>query len=309
MIRIPFVNQNLIPGTNVTQLFNATLNPDLVGLSPLETLDKVVAYSGQIGLKIILNRNAGIAGDSSNEPLWYIPGDTYYTDARFLEDWVMLAQRYKGTAVIGADLMQEPHNVGSVQATWGTGNILTDWDLAATRVGNAILAIIPDWLIIVEGTWENTWWGGNLQHVALNPIVLNIPNKVVYSAHEYSQDVYNQQYLQSASFPSNLRPRWNSFWGYLFAGNTAPVFIGDFGTNFGYPRDSTWLTTLMNYLDGQLAADGQSSLQNGQLGFSWAFACLNPTCSVGGILLNDWKTVDVHKYSYLNQSLASLLPY
>ena len=307
VIRIPFANQNLIAGT-VVQGLDTTLNPDLAGLSPLQILDKIVDYCGLIGMSVILNRYTATIGDSTNEPLWYIPGDSYYTDARFLKDWVMLATRYRGTAVIGADLLQEPHNSADIQATWGTGNTLTDWNLAAQRVGNAIHAVNPDWLIIVEGTWENTWWGGNLQHVALNPIVLNIPNKVVYSAHEFSQDVYNQQYLQEADFPTNLRPRWDSFWGYLFRTNTAPIFIGDFKTNFGYPRDATWLTTLMNYLDGQLVADGQSSLQGGHQGMSWTFSCVNPTCYLGGILLDDFQTVDEYKYSFVNRSLATFAP-
>ena len=49
--------------------------------------------------------------------------------------------------VYGADLHNQPHG----EATWGDGNMSTDWRLAAERAGNAILAINPDWLIVVEG--------------------------------------------------------------------------------------------------------------------------------------------------------------
>jgi endoglucanase len=37
-------------------------------------------------------------------------------------------------------------------ATWGTGNLTTDWNTAAEKAGKAVLAINPDVLIIVEGT-------------------------------------------------------------------------------------------------------------------------------------------------------------
>jgi endoglucanase len=36
--------------------------------------------------------------------------------------------------------------VGYVAATWGTGDVSTDWDLAAQRAGNAILDVNPEWL-------------------------------------------------------------------------------------------------------------------------------------------------------------------
>lgn len=38
--------------------------------------------------------------------------------------------------VFGVDLKNEPHDA----ATWGDGNLRTDWRLAAQRLGNAILA-------------------------------------------------------------------------------------------------------------------------------------------------------------------------
>nr|WP_245864228.1 cellulase family glycosylhydrolase [Paenibacillus donghaensis] len=64
----------------------------------------------------------------------------------------MLAQRYADNpTVIGADLHNEPHGT----ASWGTGNLATDWRLASERAGNAILAVNPNWLILVEGIETN----------------------------------------------------------------------------------------------------------------------------------------------------------
>ena len=88
----------------------------------------------------------------------------------------MLATRYKNqTNVIGADLKNEPHG----RASWGTNDEATDWRLAAQRAGNAILAINPNWLIVVEGVEKNVpgqklanhWWQPGRCRTISSPIV------------------------------------------------------------------------------------------------------------------------------------------
>ena len=142
-----------------------------------------------------------------------------------------------------------------------------------------------------------------------NPVILNVPNKVVYSIHEYSQDVYDQPWFSDPSFPNNLRPRWDKYWGYLFRTQSAPLLIGEFGTKFAYPKDPVWLQTLINYMNGQLEEDGKSSLTTGQQGMSWTFWFFNPDSGdSGGILKDDWNTVDSKKMSFLAPMLAPPLP-
>ena len=68
--------------------------------------------------------------------------------------------------VIGADLHNEPHG----SACWGCGDPARDWAAAATRAGNAVLAVNPHLLIVVEGVerqsdGSTTWWGGGLADV------------------------------------------------------------------------------------------------------------------------------------------------
>ena len=46
--------------------------------------------------------------------------------------------------------------------------------------------------MIVEGVGNATWWGSNLKGVATHPIKLKVPNKVVYSVHEYANDTFTQ---------------------------------------------------------------------------------------------------------------------
>ena len=47
---------------------------------------------------------------------------------RYIEDWKMMATLFKGTAVLGADLWNEPKEI----TTWGSGNITTDWHLVCS---------------------------------------------------------------------------------------------------------------------------------------------------------------------------------
>ena len=73
----------------------------------------------------------------------------------------------------------------------------------------------PDLLIIVEGIANNTWWGSNLEGVATHPIRLNVPNRIVYSVHEYGDDAFDLTWFSSNYFPNNLRSRWNKYFGYI----------------------------------------------------------------------------------------------
>jgi hypothetical protein len=72
--------------------------------------------------------------------------------------------------------------------------------------------------------------------------------------------------------------------------------ISEFGTNFKYPADYTWLPLLLNYTAGHYISAAQNYLPPGRLGMSWAFEALNPSSAVGGILSDsDWATVGLQE--------------
>ncbi|NLG17699.1 MAG: glycoside hydrolase family 5 protein [Fibrobacter sp.] len=148
------------------------LNKELAGLSPLEMLDSIIAYANLLGLVVILDNHSREHDGYMNEKLWYTPK---ITEETWISDWVMLAKRYKNNrAVVGFDLNNEPHGkMVDGGSTWAAGNSSSDWNVAAEKCGNAILAENPDVLIIVEGVeqYENTvyWWGGNLRGVKKSP--------------------------------------------------------------------------------------------------------------------------------------------
>lgn len=292
VIRLPFSVQAL-RSTQVDGVdFSIGANQALEGKSPLEVMDAVIQAAGQQGLLILLDCHQ--LNDERIPELWYGDG---FSEADWIDTWKMLATRYKNQPqVIGADLKNEPHG----RASWGTNNLATDWRLAAERAGNAILAVNSNWLIVVEGVENNVpgqklaghWQGGNLEGVKRYPVRLAVKNKLVYSPHEYGPGVYNQPWFAAASFPKNLYSRWETGFNYIATQKIAPVLIGEFG---GRQVDRTspegiWQRQLVDFI------------QRKQLSFTyWSW---NPNSKdTGGILQDDWRSVDQAKQTLLSQLL------
>ena len=220
VVRVPMSNQMvetpIIP-TNISyQNGSGPINTDLKGLNSLQILDKVVAYAGQIGLHIILDNHRSEAGNSAEgNGLWYTD---QYPESAWIADWVALTQRYQGNeTVIGMDLRNEPHNAQSSGSCWGCGAQSYDWRLAAERGGNAVLGINPSLLIFVEGTdcYNNDcdWWGGNLEGAQAFPVTLNVANQLVYSAHDYGPNLYQQSWFNSNTSYGSLVAVWTKILG------------------------------------------------------------------------------------------------
>ncbi|PAZ13520.1 endoglucanase [Streptomyces sp. SA15] len=296
-IRLPFSDDILKPGTMPDSINFDGKNTDLRGLTSLQVLDKIVAYAGQGGLKVVLDRHRPDAAGQS--ALWYtsaVPESTWINNLK------ALATRYKGNpTVIGIDLHNEPHD----PACWGCGDTARDWRLAAERAGNAVLAANPDLLIFVEGVQTfngvSGWWGGNLMGVAQYPVRLDVPNRLVYSAHDYATSVAQQSWFNDPSFPANMPGIWDKYWGYIFKQNIAPVWVGEFGTTLQSTVDQRWLSALVTYL--------RSTSTYGADSFHWTFWSWNPNSGdTGGILKDDWQSVDTVKDGYLASIKAPGFP-
>lgn len=289
-IRLPYSNQLLDPAS-VPNGINYELNPDLKGLTGLEIMDKLIQGAGQRGLKVILDRHR--PDSHAQSELWYTP---QYSEERWIQDWVMLAQRYTGNdAVIGVDLHNEPHG----QATWGSGDPATDWRLAAEKAGNAILAVNPNLLIIVQGVEQYQgdwyWWGGNLMGAREYPVRLDLPQQLVYSTHVYGPGVYPQPWFSAPNFPDNLAGIWDSHWGYLNKEGIAPVLLGEFGgRSVGDDQEGVWQRTLVSYLR--------------ENDISYIYWTINPNSGdTGGLLLDDWQSIDPAKEALLSGYQFSII--
>ncbi|MDQ1046519.1 cellulase family glycosylhydrolase [Streptomyces sp. V4I2] len=297
-LRIPFSDDILKPGTMPDSINYADgKNADLQGPTSVQVLDRIVAHAGETGLKIVLDRHRPDAAGQS--ALWYtaaVPESTWISNLR------ALATRYLGNpTVVGIDLHNEPHD----PACWGCGDTTRDWRLAAQRAGNAVLSVNPDLLIMVEGVQSydgvNGWWGGNLMGVAQYPVQLDVPNRLVYSAHDYATSVAHQPWFSDPSFPDNMPGIWDKYWGYIFKQNIAPVWLGEFGTTLQSTVDQKWLAALVTYL--------RSTSAHGADSFHWTFWSWNPNSGdTGGILKDDWSTVDTVKDGYLASIKARGFP-
>jgi endoglucanase len=302
-VRIPWANAILRKGAAARSIndygadpYDGTdpLNADLVGKTPLEIMDIIIDAAAEFRLKVMLDNH-------SREPDGYMEEDLWYTnetsESLWISDWVALAERYNGdTTVVAFDLNNEPHD----SASWGTGNAATDWNRAAEKCGNAILAVNPNVLIVVEGvetTGEDTyWWGGNLTGVRTAPINLIVPEKLVYSAHEYGPEVFQQDWFASANFPGNMAGIWNEHFGFIMEEQIGHVFIGEFGLKDpdAYEgRAGVWFDAFLKYLRN---------------GYSWTFWCFNPNSGdTEGMLQHDWLTPHQWKMDALSPYLAPFI--
>lgn len=275
-VRIPLsdqmVQQNPVLGT--MNIDRNGINTDIpANATALDVLDKIIAHCGTIGLRVILDNHRSNAGDSAQEEgLWYTSA---FPESTWLANWRALTTRYLGnTTIIGMDLRNEPHG----PVCWGGDpagcSAANDWHAAATRAGNAVLAINPNLLIIVEGNdrYNNsfTWWGGMLRGVASRPVTLNVANRVVYSAHDYGPHLANQPWFNGSTTPASLAAVWDQNFGFVHNQNIAPLWIGEFGTTNSAAeiQSSTpgsqgqWFSSMIGYLAGKPA-------------LSWAYWAMN----------------------------------
>ena len=288
-IRLPFSLQMMRSSTTSGIDFGGGRNAALQGRTPLQVLDEIVAEARRQDLLVILD-NHSLNDDGFQHDLWY--GQGGYSEDDWVEAWRTMARRYGDDPnVVGADLKNEPHGA----ATWGTGTA-TDWRRAATRAGNAVHAIAPHWLILVEGIEGRTdgqllpshWWGGNLEGVRRNPVTLNKADKLVYSPHEYGPGVFNQPWFSAPDMSTQLEDRWAKGFGFITQQGIAPVLVGEFGgRQTGTDTvEGRWQRQFLDYLS--------------RTGTSWTYWAWNPNSGdTGGVLKDDWTTTHADKVGLL----------
>ena len=184
-----------------------------------------------------------------------------------LKGWKALAQRFAAKwNVIGADVYNE-----AGAATWAEGEE-TDFDAFAVKAARAIHSEAPGWLIFVQGTRKTPDCRSagrkgplqedcsqfNLRGARQSPVVLDVPEKLVYSPHMYGPAVHNrsdrvEDEFTNASFPDNLIEVWNLRFGLLVLNRTREtpaVVIGEWGGPVE-GSNAVWMRTLVAYLQRQ----------------------------------------------------------
>jgi hypothetical protein len=79
------------------------------------------------------------------------------------------------------------------------------------------------------------------------PLVLEVPNKVVYTVHLYPFFYNGAQYAWDGQTPTyaSYKATLDRFWGYIVHDKIAPVWVGEIGTEAAPSGTSHPLQTLM----------------------------------------------------------------
>jgi hypothetical protein len=220
--------------------------------------DQIMKMCKAQGIKVMVDVHSTQSHNSGhNFELWYgFEGNSKTIGGNQIgmmgtEEWidslVWLADKYSNDdTLIAYDLKNEPHGKGDdcaagKGAKWDDSTDEWNWKYAAETCGNAILAVNPNALIVVEGIevyakegnqvadgngtpwtgdpWKapaafghgetavsnyyGAWWGGNLRGVRDNPIVCNSP-ETGYSQLVYSPHDYGPSVYAQSWFDKNF---------------------------------------------------------------------------------------------------------
>lgn len=229
-VRLPYADE-LVVKNPIVQKELLAANPDLVGLRALDVFEAAVSALTDAGLAVIVNNHITSAtwccGANPCDAGWqndHLLGicRVGQTEAAWIDNWETVMKRFvRNPLVIGADLRNE------VRGLWGTMP-WSKWATAAEKCGNRLLKLNPNWLIVVEGTES----ANDLSGAAHRPVVLDVANRLVYSAHVYRWSGWGSfegRFGQRtyASFSRAMQRNW----AYLLEQNIAPVWVGELGAS------------------------------------------------------------------------------
>eukprot|EP00929_Paragymnodinium_shiwhaense_P027080 TRINITY_DN15976_c0_g1_i1.p1 TRINITY_DN15976_c0_g1~~TRINITY_DN15976_c0_g1_i1.p1 ORF type:complete len:641 (-),score=110.55 TRINITY_DN15976_c0_g1_i1:184-2106(-) len=237
-VRLPYSTQGVLqnPVINATAV---SKNPEMVGMTMLEALDRTIEALGKAGLMVIINNHNSQSGwccsADSEEGLWYTPK---WTEEQWIEGLRVLAKRYNGVKhVVGFDLRNEPHDYEDVDLKWGSGTDKEDWAAASQRAGNVVLAENENVLIIVEGLC----FAKELRPIRKHSIELDVERRLVYSVHVY-------EFFQLFSAFSQNVTAWKTLREYavegVFVGIVMMIIMVQVWRKLGSARPPKWMVSV-----------------------------------------------------------------
>jgi endoglucanase len=107
--------------------------------------------------------------------------------------------------------------------------------------------------------------------------------------------VWGQPWFTAPNFPNNLAAIWQKHWAYLQQQHAAPVVLGELGArSVGQDVEGTWQRTLIAYLKAN------------RIGY-WYWAWNANSGDTGGVLQDDWKSVNATKLRVIQSYVWPLL--
>ena len=237
-VRLPWANETLEHNPLIPE-YAVKANPQFKGKHAMEVMDAVIGALAAAHIMVVLDNHVSRADwccdEKDGNGLWY---NAEYPEAKWLADWQTIVRRYrKQTWVVGADLRNELRS-GSA---WGGNDAKLDWHAAAERGGNAVLAVNPKLLIMVESPSYSTDFTG----FDKLPVRLKVEHRLVYSPHAYAPaDAVFSSYEE-------LKQAYDARAGFLLHTEPAtPLWVGEFGTcqTLDCGANSEWFKLFIRYL-------------------------------------------------------------
>lgn len=313
-VRLPLNAKMIISNSepDVKKFVDVYNNPDLAGVGTyIDMIKKIVQglAKQQIAVLLDIHKIDPLFKDDTSEHLWYtddVPYEEMLAMFKLMTSELCNDLQYN---IIGVDIKNEP-----VGGCWpkkdsdGTCPSSKNWPRAVEEIGNEILKICPNWLIVAEGLYAqnlrreingqmytyNDWYGASLQNATENPIKLTKKNKLVYAPHFYSPSVYPASYFFAEQSTKPLNgghevsvveypdtPEGNTklrnavykvmdeAFGNVVTESGVPVFLGEFGGIYGSAELLKGKTST-RVLDMVIQYASDNKMTGG---FSWA---LNP---------------------------------
>jgi endoglucanase len=300
-VRLPYADEIVInnpvikPGVIAANadIFSSTKVSDAA--TPVRALDVFHAVAESLtaaGLLVIVNNHITQAtwccGINPCDLSWkndWFGADVFCTvsqdEERWIQNWeTVMAPLVTNPLVLGADLRNE------VRGLWGTMH-WGEWADAAERASERLLAMNPDWLMFVEGISS----ANDLSGAKTRPVQLSIAGRVVYSAHVYKWSGWGSlRPFSGRTYEDFAATMWAN-WGYLLEEETAPVWVGEFGTpDTPSEGDQNYWRHLVRYLRTVDA--------------SWGYWALNARKATGewesyGLVGDGWDWASIRRDSRL----------
>lgn len=279
LLRIPvsaewvYYNFDLYPDSGFV-----SADPAAQGRKSIEIMDALVDGCAQRGIGVMFDLHR-LHKEYISE-VWYSPTDNLFPAEVFFETWKRLLLRYGDRPnLIAVDLLNEPHG----RATWGTGDLSTDWNAFVQYAIPKLDTLFPDgkWLYVVEGIE----WGHTFDRYPSAPIRLpgTLERRLVFSPHTYGKSVVPQ----TSDDYNVLVQNWDYFFGFLKKTYGLALMPGEWGGRTDL--DMAWMQYLATYLRSLGVSNN-------------CFWSLGPNSDdVQGLLLNDWTTVDQAKLDIIER--------
>ena len=207
-----------------------------------------------------------------------------------MRSWQRLAHALCGQwNVVGADLFSQPY-----KATWGAGDLNSDWDAAAQRIGDHLLEQCPRWLIFVQGVGQlpgagridsegkggdnlldvGMFWGENIVGARKHPIRLSDPRRLVYSPATFGPSTYSFPFFTYGKFPLNMPRILDLKFDFVQYDLRSPITFATLGDRFDTWQSQSWLKFVVKYC--------------AERSYGFFVSSLGDDEDVGGLLRSDW---------------------